>query len=454
MAGHDAIAGMVPRAVVKRLAALTCIVALLHPTLAGAGGRRKGRVAKRTAPVGSDVEAGSRVARTRGAGAAVVRGQNEQHLHVRRGETFGGILAARGVAPREARVWADAAAAVYDLRQLRPRRGLTLRFDRATRALEGVRYEIDDRTLLMVERTPAGIRARRATLPYFMEVKGAAGRIERGLREDALDAGVPESILSELADIFGWELDVANDLRRGDEFRVLYENIWEAGGARPEAGKVLAAEIATRGRRITAVLFEDTDGKGGYYRPNGEPVSREFLRYPVEFTEISSDFSLLRRHPILRVSRPHLGVDFAAPVGTPVRAVASGSVAQSGWAGQLGQCVRVGHPKALESTYAHLSRIAAGVREGAAVERGQVIGYVGSTGLATGPHLHFAMYRNGEYVDPLAFTGSDTEPIPAAARRGFDRVKTAVTRQLAALPATDDPLTVTLSPAARGARPE
>jgi murein DD-endopeptidase MepM/ murein hydrolase activator NlpD len=450
VAGHDAIAGIAPRAV-KRLAALTCIVALLHPTLAGAGGRRKARVAKRTAPVKMTPEVPRE---PRPAGTRVPSGQNEQHLHVRRGETFSGILTARGVAPREAQTWVEAAAQVYDLRQLRPRRGLTLRFDRATRALETVRYEIDDRSLLLIERTRAGIRARRAVLPYFMEVKGVAGRIERGLREDVLDAGVPESIVSELADIFGWEVDVANGLRRGDEFRILYENIWETGGARPEAGKVLAAEITTRGRRITAVLFEDADGKGAYYRPNGEPVSREFLRYPVEYTEIRSDFSPLRRHPILRVSRPHFGVDFAAPAGTPVRAVGSGTVAQSGWAGQLGQCVRVSHPGALESTYAHLSRIAAGVKEGGVVERGQVIGYVGSTGLATGPHLHFAMHKDGEYVDTLAFTGSDAGPVPAVERRGFDRVRTAVTRQLAKLPATDNTLTVTLSPAALGTRLE
>jgi murein DD-endopeptidase MepM/ murein hydrolase activator NlpD len=428
----------------RRLVVLACVVALLPHAPASATGRRKGRVAKRTAktrpePAAPRTEHGT-------------RGIDEEHLHVRLGDSLGGLLAARGVGATEAREWLAAAHDVYDLRQLHPRQGLTLRFDRATHALEGIRYEIDDRSMLIVDQTADGPQARRAVLPYFMEVKGLAGRIDRGLREDATGSGVPESVVSELADIFGWELDVANDLRAGDEFRVLYENIWQAGEQRPEAGKVLGAEITSHGRQITAVLFEDADGRGSYYEPSGTPLSRDFLRYPLEFTEISSDFSLERRHPILRVTRPHLGVDFAAPVGTPVRAVASGIVAAAGWVNQLGRAIRLDHSASLESVYGHLSRIAPGVHEGSPVERGQVIGYVGATGLATGPHLHFGLFRDGEYVDPLALTATPAEPIPVAARRRFERVRAAVTHQLAVLPKSEQPLTVSLSTVAT--RPE
>jgi murein DD-endopeptidase MepM/ murein hydrolase activator NlpD len=372
---------------------------------------------------------------------------SEEHLHVRRGDTLESVLLARGVGRAEAKPWIAAAGHLYDLRRLTPRRGLTLRFDRATHTLEGVRYEMDDRTLLVLDRAPDGIRGARASLPYFTEVKGAAGRIEHGLREDAAQSGVPPRIVSELAEIFGWEIDVENDLRPGDEFRVLYENTWQAGGARPEPGNVLGAEIVARGRATTAVFFEDADGHGAYYRPSGDPLSRDFLRYPVAFTEITSAFSLLRRHPILRGSRPHLGVDFAAPVGTPVRAVASGKVSEAGWVSQLGRCIRVEHEAALTSTYGHLARIAAGICAGAAVERGQVIGYVGSTGLSTGPHLHFAMDRGGEYVNPLTLTATAGARVPDAARRLFDRVQRAVRRELAALPRTGNALTVSLSSA-------
>src|SRR5438876_3753166 len=419
-----------------RLAVLACALALLEPALAGAAGPRR--------PAGKGQDRPER--RTRlPAPDAGARAVAEEHVHVRRGDTLESLLGARGVGAAGARPWIAAAAAVYDLRRLAPRRGLTLRFDPGTHALEAIRYEMDDRSLLVLERTPGGIHAERAPLPYFTEVKGVAGRIEHGLREDATGAGVPPRVVSELADIFGWELDVGNDLHPGDEFRVLYENTRQAGEAVGEPGNVLGAAINARGWELTAVFFEDDDGHGAYYRPSGEPLSREFLRYPLEFTEITSAFSPLRVHPILRCLRPHLGVDFAAPPGTPVRAVASGTVVEAGWVHQLGRSVRGEHSGGLRSVYGPLRRIADGVREGMPVERGQVIGYVGSSGLSTGPHLHFALDRGGEYLDPLQLTAAPGPRLPESARRLFDRVQKAVTRQLATLPRGGSPLTVSLS---------
>lgn len=421
--------------------ALACLMAVLYPVLARAGTttRKKTKTAKNPVSTVPETKRGREAAPTRGS-----RGTVEEHVHIRRGDTLARVLASRGLGSGEAAAWVRAAERVYDLRGIRPRHGLTLRFDRATRVLEGIRYEIDDRSLLVLERTEDGITADRTGLPYFIEVKGVAGRIERGLQEDAARAGVPQSVVSELAEIFGWELDLATDLRAGDDFRVMYENIWQAGALRPETGKVLAAGIRARGRDITAVLFEDADGRGGYFKPNGEPVSREFLRYPVEFTEITSQFSASRRHPILGVSRPHLGVDFAAPTGTPVRAVASGRIVTSGRYGQLGQTVRVEHERGITSTYGHLSRIAGRLKEGAGVERGQVIGYVGASGLATGPHLHFAIDREGDYVDPIVATGAIAGGVPETARQSFARVRTTVMKQLAGLPVAGRPLTVSM----------
>ncbi|MFN8544186.1 MAG: peptidoglycan DD-metalloendopeptidase family protein [Candidatus Binatia bacterium] len=372
----------------------------------------------------------------------------EEHVHVRRGDTFESILAARGVGAAEALPWFEAAAQVYDLRRVRPRRGVTLEFDRASRDLQAIKYEIDDRTLLVVESSDIGIRAYRTSLPYVLEVKGVAGRITRGLREDAREAGVPPRIVSELADIFGWDVDVENGLQEGDEFRVLYENLWQVGLGRGEPGKVMGASIVRQGEPITAVYFEDDDGRGGYYQPSGKPLSRAFLRYPVDFTEISSEFSLLRLHPILHRERPHLGVDFAAPRGTPVRAAASGRVSYAGWARGLGRCVRIGHSDAITSTYGHLAGIVPNLEVGSSVERGQVIGYVGATGLATGPHLHYALDHEGEYVDPLALHPGTDQAVPSSAHRMFDKVEAEVVRQLEALPATSTPQTVTLSRAA------
>ena len=338
-----------------------------------------------------------------------VRGTVDEHVHVRKGDTVENLLAARGVGITEAREWVAATVDVFDLTKIRPRQGLTLRFDRETHALESLRYEVDRRNLLVAEQAGDGITARLEDLPYFVEVKGIAGTIARGLREDTVAAGVPARIAADIADILGWDVDVEAGLRPGDEFRVIYENIWQVGMPAPQAGKVLAAELVAEGKKHTAVLFEDEDGEGGYYAPTGESVSRTFLRYPVEYTEITSEFSLDRFHPILRQWRPHWGVDLAAPHGTPVRAASNGVVSVSGWESGLGKTVRIDHASGLASTYGHLSAMAPAVVAGASVERGQVIGYVGSTGLSTGPHLHYEVTRNGGHVDPLEFT-CDREP--------------------------------------------
>jgi len=367
-----------------------------------------------------------------------------EHIHVRSGDTLERLLARRGLAGEAAQPWLAAAAAVYDLRRLHPRRGVTVRFDRERQRIDSIRYEIDDSTLLVLEREGETVQGRIETLPYVREVRGIAGRIERGLREDATEAGVPPSVAAALGDLFGWDIDVENGLAVGDEFRVIYENIWELGRAEPLAGMVIAAEIVTRGRRYTAVFFEDDDG-GAYYRPDGGAISRAFLRYPVQFTEISSEFSPNRFHPLLHRERPHLGVDFAAPQGTPVRAAADGVVDAAGWQGGLGRTVRLLHDGDVQTTYGHLSAIAPAVREGGQVEQGQVIGWVGATGLATGPHLHYEIERGGEHLNPLTVTAVKDPPVPEERRGAFERVTGAVLHELARLPQSDRPVRLVLS---------
>ena len=406
---------------------------------------RSSRVVRATTPT---TRSGKRVAkakrRTRHARHGI-RGTVDEHIHVRKGDTVEIILAARGIGITEAREWIAATVDVFDLTKIRPRHGLTLQFDRETHALESLRYEVDQRKLLVAEQADERITARLEDLPYFVEVKGIAGPIERGLREDTVAAGVPARIAADIADIFGWDVDVEAGLRLGDEFRVIYENIWQVGMTAPQAGKVLAAELVVGGKKQTAVLFENEDGEGGYYAPGGEAVSRTFLRYPVEFTEISSEFSLDRFHPIRRQWRPHWGVDLAAPYGTPVRAASGGVVSVSGWESGLGNTVRIDHASGIASTYGHLTAAAPAVVAGATVERGQVIGYVGSTGLSTGPHLHYELTRDGGHVDPLEFT-CDREPsIAAGLVKQFERAKKEVVRQLAEIPRTREPTSLSLS---------
>ncbi len=378
-----------------------------------------------------------------------VSGEVDEHVHIRRGDTLEHILLLKGLGAAESAPWLRAAQGVYDLRLVQPKRGFSLKFDRATRQLESVRYEIDGRSLLVLQRGADGytVTGHREALPYFVEVKGAAGRIERGLREDTMEAGVPPGIASEMVDIFGWDLDVGARLAPGDEFRVIYENLWETGKSEATPGKILGAEIITRGQPLTAVLFESEDGSGGYYRPDGGALSRDFLRYPLEYREISSEFSMNRYHPILHRWRPHMGVDLAAPRGTPVRAVADGWVKDAGWMGGLGRAVRLEHMGDRVTTYGHLVEVAPGIKEGVTVEQGQVIGYVGSTGLATGNHLHYEVEEGGTVLDPMEFQAEPDSPVADQQRRAFDRVRAKVTRSLASLTVNDRPTAVSLSAA-------
>lgn len=466
------------RTLVGKMLALLCMGALLVPTMVAAKATKRGaRVQKRPAKVRTATERPGRVAvpaksvRTASVSRSRVattrttrrtskrvarakrvrkapsgaRGTVDEHLHIRKGDTVETILAARGIGITEAREWIAAAADVFDLTRIRPRHGLTLRFDRETHVLESIRYEVDHRNLLVAEQSGDAITARLEDLPYFVEVKGIAGRIERGLREDTVAAGVPARIAADLADILGWDVDVEGGLKPGDQFRVIYENIWQVGMSAPQAGKVLAAELVVGKTTRTAVLFEDADGYGGYYAPSGEAVSRTYLRYPVEFTEITSQFSIDRLHPIKKERRPHWGVDLAAPAGTPVRAAANGVVTVSGWEAGLGKTVRIGHLRSVASTYGHLSAIAPAIVPGAQVERGQVIGYVGSTGLSTGPHLHYELTRDGQHVDPLEFTCEREPAIAPHLVRQFERTKREVTRQLAAIPGTRQPTKLAMS---------
>jgi len=238
-----------------------------------------------------------------------------------------------------------------------------------------------------------------------LEWKGGAGRIDESLYSAATMAGVPDRIISELVDIFGAQIDFFSDLQPGDTFKVIYEE-YERDRSPVDVGDVLAAEIVNAGKRFTAFYFDDQDGRRGYRDSQGKAVGGNFLRYPLEFTRISSVFTQARFHPILKVRRPHLGVDFAAPVGTPVRAVAPGKVLRAGYGSDVGYHVKIEHRRPFATSYSHLRRIAAGITPGTAVQVGQVIGFVGSTGWSTGPHLHYALYRGRRYINPLSVNNS------------------------------------------------
>jgi len=317
---------------------------------------------------------------------------------VRRGETLDGLLRAQGLGRRDAAAWHAAMRTAAVTLQLAPDHVLSFQFA-GPGHLNQLTYDVDDQTQVIVERDANGLRARSEPLAVIASVVGAQGVVEKNFHLAALRAGIPDRIISQMADILGWQYDFRH-VRAGDRFRVVYERRVSRDGRVLTPGRVLAAEI--RGARRTAQAFYYDDGvEGMYVDESGRLLAQSFLRYPVEFTRVSSVFSDSRFHPILKRKRPHNGVDFAAPPGTPVRAASDGVVMIAGRNGDFGNQVALNHGRGIVTAYSHLRAIARGLRPGTAVRQGQVVGFVGQTGLATGPHLHFSLFHDGQYLNPL-----------------------------------------------------
>jgi len=264
---------------------------------------------------------------------------------------------------------------------------------------------------------------------FELRVAYAAGTIEHSLFQAGQAAGLSDEIILTLVDIFGWDIDFALEVQAGDTFSVIYEEKY-LHGRRIADGAVLAAEFSNRGEVHRAIGFRDRSGRIEYYTPEGRNVRRPFLRTPVKYSRVSSSFSAARHHPILKVSRAHRGVDYAAPEGTPVRATASGRVAYAGWNGGYGNLVIIDHGRGYRTLYAHLSRFRPGLRAGQRLRQGAIVGYVGQTGLATGPHLHYEFQVNGVHQDPLAFEPRVATTVPPALRPRFERVAEEWTERL------------------------
>jgi murein DD-endopeptidase MepM/ murein hydrolase activator NlpD len=317
---------------------------------------------------------------------------------VRRGETLSSILRGYGLRQREIAQWDAALQQAAGKVALAPGRIVTLEF-RSPSQLASLSYAVDNQTRAVVERRGRTLRGRTEPLAVKLSVAGAQGVVERNFHLAAMQAGIPDGVISRMADILGWEFDFRH-VHRGDRFRVVYERRISADGRVLPPGRVLAAEIRS-GRRTVQAFYYNDDGEGIYVDAHGTALTLSFLRYPVEFTSISSMFSSQRFHPILKTNRPHNGVDFAAPPGTPVRAAGDGVVSWAGQNGEFGNHVAIDHGDGMVTTYSHLRGIAVNLQVGERVRQGQVIGFVGQTGLATGPHLHFALFHDQQYVNPL-----------------------------------------------------
>lgn len=325
------------------------------------------------------------------------------------GTTLADSLRHMGLDPLAAVSVADSAQTVFDLRRFHD--GNLLSIGRSvTGVFRAVRYQIDADRMLYVERRDEKFESRIEAIPSHTETTAISGTIENSLFNAVTDIGESPELAIRMAEIFGWDLDFYTDPRMGDTFRILVEKKTYTNGQTAGYGRILAAEYVNARRPYQAVLFHDASGTPAYYKPDGGALQKAFLRSPLKFAApVTSHFSMSRFHPILKTYRPHLGVDYGAPIGTPVQTIGNGSVIFAGLSGGSGNLVKIKHSNGYETQYMHLSRIL--VHVGEHVEAGERIGLVGKTGLATGPHLDFRILKNGAYLNFETLHLPPAEPV-------------------------------------------
>jgi len=343
--------------------------------------------------------------------------------HIKRNGFLSSILLEHGVKMEEIDMAIKNSASVFDVRKIRSGKNYTLflKKDSSARASYLV-YEHDPTTCYVFSFNDS-----LNITPYRKEIKKvikyASATIETSLWDAMLAGGMQPSLVSELSDIFAWSIDFFG-LQKGDSFKVIFEEM--SIDEKPlGVGKIYGAQFSGSGSLIYAIPFIQ-DGKESFFDGEGNSLRKAFLKAPLQYSRVSSRFSGSRLHPILRIRRPHYGVDYAAPLGTPVVAIGDGRVTKAGVESGSGRVVRIVHNSIYSTAYLHLSRFGAGITSGAYVKQGDIIGYVGSSGLSTGPHLDFRFYKGGSPVDPLKVEAPPVEPVSEVNKEKFEKSKTVV----------------------------
>jgi murein DD-endopeptidase MepM/ murein hydrolase activator NlpD len=293
--------------------------------------------------------------------------------------------------------------------------------------------KVSETRTLDVIRADGGFAARMIDNQVEVRIRTASATIDSSLFQAAEAAAVSDSVALKLANVFAWDIDFVLDIREGDRFTAVYEQVYQDGKYLHD-GEVLAAEFVNNGKTYRAVRFVSDGGSIGYYTPEGLAMRKAFLRAPVEFTRVSSVFNPHRKHPILNLIRGHMGTDYAAPTGTPVHAAGDGRVSFAGRRGGYGNAVVLAHGNSVSTLYGHMSRFAKNIRLGTHVQQGEVIGYVGMTGLATGPHLHYEYLVNGEHKNPQTVHLPGAEPLRAEMLKKFRADTAPLLAQLLPMP--------------------
>ncbi|MBU6469818.1 MAG: peptidoglycan DD-metalloendopeptidase family protein [Gammaproteobacteria bacterium] len=340
-------------------------------------------------------------------------------LNVRRGDTLGQLFARNDLSRADLASIMHLGGEVMRLRTIHSGDIIDVVYDAGGHVL-GLSMQVDDAHRLQVSQTANGYQAQLVDIPTETSVAFAHGVIENSLFDAAGRAGLSDRVTMQLIHLFGWDIDFHHDIRSGDAFSILYQKIHREGQPVTD-GPILAAEFTTGGKTYRIVRFTAPDGDSGYYTPDGRSVRKALLRAPVAFTRISSGFSLHRMNPVLHFIRPHYGVDYAAPMGTPIVAAGDGRIVFRGRKEGFGRCVIINNGGGYTTLYAHMSRFRGGQHVGSRVKQDEVIGYVGESGEATGPHLHFQIMVDGVPRNPRTVKLPSAAPIPAIYRPEFTR---------------------------------
>jgi len=329
-----------------------------------------------------------------------------QELTIKTGDNLSGVFSRAGLNDRDLYELFDGNKSAKDLRNLAVGQKMSFLVDNEGK-LKELKYSKNTLDSIKFTRTASGFTSQESSLKPEIRYSFRQGTINSSLFMSGKQAGLPNNLTMELADIFGWDIDFALDIKKGDEFKVMFEEQY-LNGKKIGTGSILSAEFTNDGTTYRAVRYTNKDGATKYFTPDGKGMNKAFLRTPVDFARISSEFSLGRLHPVLNTIRAHKGTDYAASTGTPIRATGDGKVILAGRKGGYGNCVIIQHGQGYETLYGHMNNFAKGISTGSRVSQGQVIGYVGQTGLATGPHLHYEFHMNGEVRNPV------TVPLPQA----------------------------------------
>lgn len=352
---------------------------------------------------------------------------------IKKGETLFDIFKKYGLGIGELFKLREASADIHRLRELYPGQPYKIIVD-DNNQINSFAYWIDNDFILNIKRVDSGFRAEKVAIEYEKKIQHIGGVIRDNLISSVGEGRENLMLALQLSDIFAWDIDFATDLRNDDTFKIVVEGFY-LDDEFNKYGDILSAEFINNGETYYAYRFK-YDGKVDYYDASGKSLRRAFLKAPLSFKRISSGFSQKRFHPILKIYRPHLGVDYAAPAGTPVSTVGNGRVVFAGYKGQNGNIVSIRHFNGYRTYYGHLSKIVKGIRKGVKVKQGQVIGYIGATGLATGPHLDYRIKIENKFVNPLTLKLPRGKSIPKTLKAEFKDFKNEMNTRLASITAT------------------